>query len=371
MAAAADAAGVDDPLRHDGQRGRAGRASGSREVTAADGRAGPGRRRRPQRPTCPRHRELLGRPVPAVRRRPATPPAASSCRPGCDSTYPDDAAPHHGLRPRVVRGRSRTSSGPAHARPVVPRVPALADRPGLAPDGRSAAYVLFPTPNLDAGRSTGTRVRGPYREHMLGTHRGRGLDGFGDAIDAEELITPAGLGRPRAWRRARRSRRRTRSARPGRSGRRTPSGDNVVFAGSGTVPGVGRADGAGQRPAGRRARDGQGPGLPLPSLAMSAATPRRWTAAYEHCRLHPRRARAAPTTWPRGCCRAPGARTCGRSTPSPGSPTSSSTTSTRPTPTPCVTWSRTAMTVLAPRRPRRPAVTRCWRRPGTPCATSA
>ena len=95
--------------------------------------------------------------------------------------------------------------------------------PSLAPEGRSAAYVLFPTPNLTSGQVDWDRMRGPYREQMLSTIEAAGWTGFGDAIDAEVLITPQdwadrghGLGHAR-------SRRRTRSARPGRSGRRTPS----------------------------------------------------------------------------------------------------------------------------------------------------
>ena len=52
------------------------------------------------------------------------PLAAWSCSAGLDA-LPGRGAPHHRLRPRVV-ARSSTSSthGPAHERPVVPRVPA-------------------------------------------------------------------------------------------------------------------------------------------------------------------------------------------------------------------------------------------------------
>ena len=62
--------------------------------------------------------------------------------------------------------------------------------PSLAPEGRSAAYVLFPTPNLESGQVDWDRMRGPYREHMLSTIEAAGWTGFGDAIDAEVLITP-------------------------------------------------------------------------------------------------------------------------------------------------------------------------------------
>ena len=44
--------------------------------------------------------------------------------------------------------------------------------PSLAPEGRSAAYVLFPTPNLTSGQVDWDRMRGPYREHDA-QHRSR------------------------------------------------------------------------------------------------------------------------------------------------------------------------------------------------------
>ena len=117
-------------------------------------------------------------------------------------------------------------------------LPSVTD-PGLAPAGHSAAYVLFPAPNLDHTQPLDwTRLRGPYREHMLNTVENAGYRGFGDAIDAELLITPQdwadrGLGAGTPFAAAHTF---------GQTGPfRSPNtlGANVVFAGSSTTPGVG------------------------------------------------------------------------------------------------------------------------------------
>ena len=126
--------------------------------------------------------------------------------------------------------------------------------PGLAPAGRQAYYVLAPTPNLTAGidwAATGPR----YRDELVAVLEDRGYTGFGAGIEVERLVTPADWAAP-GWPPGRRSRPRTRSARPGRSGRRrSPAGcENVVFAGSGTQPGVGVPMVLLSGPAGRRAR---------------------------------------------------------------------------------------------------------------------
>lgn len=109
--------------------------------------------------------------------------------------------------------------------------------PSLAPPGRSAYSVLFPTPNLEAPldwRATGAG----YRDHVVATLESRGWSEFGQGIEVEHVTTPlgwaaAGLerGTPFAvahtWSQ-------TGPFRPGNLW-----GDNVVFAGSGTRPGVG------------------------------------------------------------------------------------------------------------------------------------
>ena len=235
MAAAAGAAGVDicydtevSEVRWQGKR--------VREVIAADGRSWS-----PDSLVLtldlPAARELLGRPS----RRPVPTRYSPSCvvlSAGLDTTYPGD--PHH----TMVFGRAwsevfedleqgRLMRDPS----FLVSLPSQTD-PSLAPEGRSAAYVLFPTPNLESGQVDWDRVRGPYREHMLSTIEAAGWTGFGDAIDAEVLITPQdwadrGLaaGTPFA---AAHTFSQTGPFRPANT-----LGDNVVFAGSGTVPGVG------------------------------------------------------------------------------------------------------------------------------------
>jgi phytoene desaturase len=117
-------------------------------------------------------------------------------------------------------------------------LPSVTD-PGLAPAGRTAAYVLFPVPNLDHGQPLDwARLRGPYRDYLLNTVEKAGYRGFGEAIDAELLITPAdwagrGLAAGTPFAAAHTF---------GQTGPfRSPNtlGGNVVFAGSSTTPGVG------------------------------------------------------------------------------------------------------------------------------------
>jgi phytoene desaturase len=109
--------------------------------------------------------------------------------------------------------------------------------PSLAPEGREAYYVLFPTPNLSADIDWAVEgVR--YRDEVVRVLESRGYVGFGDAIEVESVTTPADwaargmeLGTPFAA-----------SHTFTQTGPFRPSnlwGDNVVFAGSGTVPGVG------------------------------------------------------------------------------------------------------------------------------------
>jgi phytoene desaturase len=106
--------------------------------------------------------------------------------------------------------------------------PTLSD-PSLAPDGKQSYYVLFPTPNLSAGIDWD--VVGPrYRDEVVARLEGLGYVGFGDAIEVESVTTPADWGR-----------RGMEQGAPGpfRAGNIAPKVDGVVFAGSGTQPGVG------------------------------------------------------------------------------------------------------------------------------------
>jgi phytoene desaturase len=109
--------------------------------------------------------------------------------------------------------------------------------PGLAPDGKHIYYVLFPTPNLDADIDW-TKQSGPYRDEIVKTLEERGYVGFGDGIELEHITNPLdwqelGMERGTPFAAAH-SFFQTGPFRP-----RNVWGDNVVFAGSGTQPGVG------------------------------------------------------------------------------------------------------------------------------------
>ena len=111
--------------------------------------------------------------------------------------------------------------------------------PSLAPDGKHIYYVLFPTPNTSADLDW--KVVGPrYRDECVARLESLGYVGFGDAIDVETTTSPAdwedrGMmqGAPFA---SAHSFRQTGPFRPGNLPRHV---DGVVFAGSGTTPGVG------------------------------------------------------------------------------------------------------------------------------------
>jgi len=107
----------------------------------------------------------------------------------------------------------------------------------LAPDGRESYYVLFPTPNLDSPLDWG-RLAPIYRDQVVETLEQRGYVGFGDAIEVESVTTPLdwqarGMERGAPFASAH-SFMQTGPFRP-----KNIWGDNVVFAGSGTTPGVG------------------------------------------------------------------------------------------------------------------------------------
>ncbi len=111
--------------------------------------------------------------------------------------------------------------------------------PSAAPPGRHCHSVLFPTPNLTGGQNW-ARLREPYRESMIATLEARGWSGFGERIEVGEFATPAdwadrGLaaGTPFAANHT------FRQTGPFRPANLAAGWENVVFAGSGTVPGVG------------------------------------------------------------------------------------------------------------------------------------
>jgi phytoene desaturase len=109
--------------------------------------------------------------------------------------------------------------------------------PDLAPPGRQSYYVLAPTPNTRAGLDWAELAK-PYRDEVVRTLEHRGFTGFDAGIEVERLTTPAdwaargmAAGTPFA---AAHTLTQTGPFRP-----RNLWGENVVFAGSGTTPGVG------------------------------------------------------------------------------------------------------------------------------------
>jgi phytoene desaturase len=133
--------------------------------------------------------------------------------------------------------RGRVMSDPS----FLVTTPTVSD-PSLAPPGRHAYSVLFPTPNL---APKGTPLdwaahADRYLEHMLATVEARGYPGFAAGLEVSLVSTPAD------WARAGMAAGTPFAAAHtfGQSGPFRPRNlargwDNVVFAGSGTVPGVG------------------------------------------------------------------------------------------------------------------------------------
>ena len=121
---------------------------------------------------------------------------------------------------------------------ILVTVPSLDDK-SLTPPGKESYYVLFPTPNLDA--DIDWKVTGPkYRDQMIKTLEQRGYTDFGDSIEVEHLTTPLdweaqGMERGAPFASAH-TFFQTGPFRP----RNLAAGfENIVFAGSGTQPGVG------------------------------------------------------------------------------------------------------------------------------------
>jgi phytoene desaturase len=116
---------------------------------------------------------------------------------------------------------------------------ATASDPALAPPDRHTYYVLAPAPNLDS--RIDWSVIGPrYRDEIVETLEQRGWPGFGSGIEIESVSTPAdwramGLERGAPFAAAHTFR----QTGPLRLPNLVPGVENVVLAGSGTVPGVG------------------------------------------------------------------------------------------------------------------------------------
>jgi len=182
------------------------------------------------------YRDLLGYTPPRVRRLKYS-PSCYLMLAGSRANYP--GAAHHnihfgaswrGVFDELLSGR--LMSDPS----VLVTNPTRSD-PRLAPANRQIYYVLFPTPNLDSPIDW-QRIGPLYREHVLSTLEKRGYPGFGDAIEVEDITTPAdwearGMERGAPFAAAH-SFFQTGPFRPGNLW-----GENVVFTGSGTQPGVG------------------------------------------------------------------------------------------------------------------------------------
>lgn len=113
------------------------------------------------------------------------------------------------------------------------------DDPELAPPGKHSYYLLFPTPNLDSDIDWKIE-RNRYRDQIMRTVEERGYPGFEEAIEVEEITTPVeweamGLeaGAPFA------SAHTFFQTGPFRPRNLAKGYENIVFAGSGTQPGVG------------------------------------------------------------------------------------------------------------------------------------
>jgi phytoene desaturase len=113
--------------------------------------------------------------------------------------------------------------------------------PDLAPPGRQTYYVLAPVPHLAPGVSDFWRsARSGYRDTVVSTLEGRGYTGFGGAVEVERTVTPedwaaAGMGRGTPFAAAHT----LWQTGPFRPANLASGVENVVFSGSGTVPGVG------------------------------------------------------------------------------------------------------------------------------------
>ncbi|MFG2342032.1 phytoene desaturase [Streptomyces yangpuensis] len=193
-------------------------------------------------PDLPVAYRLLGhRPRRPVRLRHS--PSAVVLHAGTDRTWPQLA--HHTISFGAA-WRSTfdelTRQGRLMSDPSLLITRPTATDPTLAPSGRHLHYILAPCPNTDIGPSgSAWGELGPrYRDELLRQLERRGLDGIGDAIEDECLVTPAdwagqghAAGTPFS---AAHTFLQTGPFRPRNLIRGTA---NAVLAGCGTTPGVG------------------------------------------------------------------------------------------------------------------------------------
>ena len=184
-------------------------------------------------------RELLGRTPPSVKRLNYS-PSCVTLLVGSNKSY--DRLAHHnihfgkswdGVFDELIKKKTLMTD-PS----LLVTVPTHDDK-DLAPAGKHSYYVLFPTPNLSADIDWKT-MGNKYRDQMLRTMEERGYDGFADSIEVEHMTTPLdwqsqGMeqGAPFA------SAHTFFQTGPFRPRNMAAGIENVVFAGSGTQPGVG------------------------------------------------------------------------------------------------------------------------------------
>jgi phytoene desaturase len=184
-------------------------------------------------------RDLLGKQPRSVKRLKYSPSCATLLI-GSSKTY--DHLAHHnihfgkswaGVFDELIKKKTLMSD-PS----ILVTVPSK-DDPALAPAGKSSYYLLFPTPNLSADINW-EKIGPKYRDEMIKSLEDRGYTGFGDAIEVEQLTTPLdwknqGMeqGAPFA------SAHTFFQTGPFRPKNLAKGFENIVFAGSGTQPGVG------------------------------------------------------------------------------------------------------------------------------------
>jgi phytoene desaturase len=183
------------------------------------------------------HRDLLGRDPWSLRRLRYS-PSAFVMLVGSDRDYP--GAAHHNIHFGAAWRRTfaeliderRLMSDPSLMVTHLSR-----DDASLAPPGRHAYYVLFPTPNATADIDWSTETA-RYTDEAIRVLESRGYPGFGSGIEVSHVTTPAeweergmAAGAPFA---SAHTFLQTGPFRPGNLW-----GDNIVFTGSGTRPGVG------------------------------------------------------------------------------------------------------------------------------------
>jgi len=185
------------------------------------------------------YRELLGK-TPVTIKRLKYSPSCVTLLVGSSKKY--DFAAHHnihfghswdGVFDELIK-KKQLMSDPS----ILVTVPTH-DDPDLAPAGKHSYYILFPTPNLDSDIDW-KKQAGPYRDQMIKTIEERGYSGFGDSIETEVMTTPLDwknqgmeMGAPFA------SAHTFFQTGPFRPRNMAQGIENVVFAGSGTQPGVG------------------------------------------------------------------------------------------------------------------------------------